>query len=81
MLLSAPDAPQLVAACLRATAEHWADAGVPIGHRPEILATLYSLGFTGPRGVHPRPQASERGQLIVEHAAWLRGQPHFAPPV
>ncbi|WP_216326117.1 hypothetical protein [Deinococcus aestuarii] len=72
LLLDPLAAPHLVAACLRATADHWAGAGVPIAHRPEILATLYSLGFTGRRGVHVHPQASERGRLIAEHATWLR---------
>ncbi|BDP44624.1 hypothetical protein DAETH_45930 (plasmid) [Deinococcus aetherius] len=71
LLLDPLAAPRLVAACLRATADHWAGAGVPIAHRPDILATLYSLGFTGRRGVHPHPRASERGRLIAEHAAWL----------
>lgn len=74
LLLDPVAAPRLVAACLRATADHWAGAGVPIAHRPDILATLYSLGFTGHRGVHPHPRASERGLLIAEHAAWLRAR-------
>lgn len=71
LLLDPAQAPHLVAACLRATADHWAARGVPILHRPEVLATLYSLGFTGARGVHPHPQASARGAAIARHAAWL----------
>lgn len=55
LLLDPHAAPHLVAACLRATADHWAAAGVPILHRPEILATLYSLGFEGRGGIHAHP--------------------------
>ena len=79
LLLDRLQAPRLVAACLRATAEHWAERGVPILHRPEILGTLYSLGLTGRRGVHLRPQTSERGALIARHAAWLAGHGQDTP--
>lgn len=71
LLLDTLMAPRLVAACLRATADHWAAAGVPILHRPDILGTLYSLGFEGRQGIHAHPQASERGQLIAAYAGWL----------
>lgn len=71
LLLDPLAAPHLVAACLRATADHWAARGVPILHCPDILGTLYSLGFEGRQGVHSYPQASERGELIAAHARWL----------
>ncbi len=71
LLLSDRNAPRLVAACLRATVDHWAEHGVSIGHRTDVLATLYSLGFTGPRGVHANPEASSRGLHIARHADWL----------
>jgi len=72
MLLDEQASAQLVAACLRATVDHWAAEGVVIFHRPDVLGTLYSLGFTGARGVHARPVASARGEGIAQHAAWLR---------
>ncbi|MBI0447223.1 hypothetical protein [Deinococcus sp. DB0503] len=72
LLLDPLMAPHLAAACLRATADRWAAAGVPILHRPEILGTLYSLGFEGRQGIHAHPQASERGQLIAVYAVYLR---------
>ncbi|MGY2895863.1 hypothetical protein [Deinococcus sp. UYEF24] len=71
LLLSDRDAPRLVAACLRATSDYWAEHGVSIGHRADVLATLYSLGFTGPRGIHGNPEASARGLSIAQHADWL----------
>lgn len=74
LLLDPLMAPHLVAACLRATADHWAARSVPILHRPDILGTLYSLGFEGRRGVHPHPEANERGQNIAIHAGWLGTQ-------
>ncbi len=75
LLLSDRSAPRLVAACLRATTDHWAEHGVFIRHRAEVLATLYSLGFTGPRGVHAAPEASSRGLNIARHADWLAATP------
>ncbi|MFC3832906.1 MULTISPECIES: hypothetical protein [Deinococcus] len=74
MLLDDPLAPTLVAACLRATADHWHARGVSLERRPEILGTLYSLGLTGGRGVHAHPQPSARGQAIADHARWLEGR-------
>ncbi|WP_155300408.1 MULTISPECIES: hypothetical protein [Deinococcus] len=71
MLLDDALAPVLVAACLRATADHWHAHRVSLEGRPEILGTLYSLGLTGGRGVHPDPQPSARGQAIADHARWL----------
>jgi hypothetical protein len=71
LLFDVQQAPRLVAACLRATADHWALHGVSIEHRADVLATLYSLGLSGTRGVHPAPEASARGQAIAQHANWL----------
>lgn len=74
MLLDDQAAPTLVAACLRATADHWHSGGVSLERRPEILGTLYSLGLTGERGVHAQPEPSARGQAIADHARWLEGR-------
>lgn len=76
-LLDPALAPGLVAACLQATADHWAMHGVPLHHRPDILGTLYSLGLTGSRGVHAWPEASARGEQIARHAAWLTANGHL----
>ncbi|WP_019011800.1 hypothetical protein [Deinococcus aquatilis] len=70
-LLDDTQAPLLVAACLRATADYWQKGGVSLEGRPEILGTLYSVGLTGARGIHSAPQPSARGQAIADHAAWL----------
>jgi len=72
MVLDDSLAARLVAACLRATADHWAAEGVMILNRPEVLGTLYSLGLTGANGVHRYPAASARGEGIARHATWLR---------
>lgn len=71
LLLSDAQAPLLVAACLRSTADYWQRGGVDLLERPAVLGTLYSLGLTGKRGVHAEPQASWRGQSIAAHAKWL----------
>lgn len=71
LLLNNREAPRLVAACLRATADHWQTHGVSIGNRPDVLATLYSIGLTGKQGIHAHPQANERGKVIAEHSRWL----------
>jgi len=60
-------APLLVAARLRQTIDHWQAGGVDISGRPEILATLYSIGLHGRWGVHADPQPSQRGLQIIEH--------------
>lgn len=60
-------APTLVAARLRQTIDYWEAQGGPnLSERPEILATLYSIGLTGDQGVHSNPQPSERGKGILE---------------
>ena len=74
MLLNDAQAPLLVAACLRSTADHWLQHGVDIRQRPDVLATLYSLGLTGVRGVHVSALASARGEAIAAHADWLARQ-------
>ena len=71
LLLNDRQAPALVAAYLRATADHWQAGGVNIEARSDVLGTLYSIGLTGTQGVHAQPQASARGQAIAEHARWL----------
>lgn len=76
LLLNNREAPRIVAACLRATADHWAAQGVSIEHRPDILGTLYSIGLSGQHGIHAHPQASTRGKAIAEHAQWLGQKPH-----
>jgi WXG100 family type VII secretion target len=58
-------APMLVAARLRQIADHWQRKGVSISNRYDILATLYSIGLEGARGVHPNPEPSERGAKIA----------------
>jgi len=77
LLLSDAQAPVLVAACLRSTADHWQRGGVNLLERPAVLGTLYSLGMTGVRGIHPDPQASGRGQAIAAHAERLSRQGRF----
>lgn len=79
LLLDHRQAPVLVAACLRATADHWQAGGVNIESRPDVLGTLYSLGLTGTRGVHPHPQANARGGAIAAHARWLNERQVFGP--
>lgn len=79
MLLDNRQAPRLVAACLRATADHWGACSVNIETRPDVLGTLYSLGLSGPRGVHPNPQANGRGEAIAAHARWLEEHKVFGP--
>ena len=71
LLLNDLQAPTLVAACLRATADHWQAGGVNIEGRPDVLGTLYSIGLTGTQGVHAHPQANARGRAIAAHAAWF----------
>lgn len=71
LLLSRRQAPRLVAACLRATADHWQAGGVNLESRPDVLGTLYSIGLTGKQGVHAHPVATARGQAIADHARWL----------
>lgn len=78
LLLNRQQAPKLVAACLRATADHWQAGGVNLESRPEVLGTLYSIGMTGQQGVHAHPVATARGQAIAEHARWLNTST-FAP--
>ncbi|WP_350241920.1 hypothetical protein [Deinococcus sonorensis] len=74
MLLDDRLAERLVAACLRATVDHWAAGGVAILHRPDVLGTLYSLGLTGANGVHAHPVANARGEGIARWASWLSTQ-------
>lgn len=71
LLLRDAQAPLLVAACLRFTADYWQRSSVNLLERPAVLGTLYSLGLTGKRGVHAEPQPSARGQAIATHAEWL----------
>lgn len=71
LLLDDAQAPGLVAACLRATIDHWQAGGVNLSHRPDILGTLYSIGLEGRRGVHPNPQANARGRAIARYAVRL----------
>lgn len=65
VLLDEDRAPWLVAARVRQTIDYWMQGGVDLTNRPEILGTLYSMGLTGPRGLHPDPQANERGHQIA----------------
>ncbi|CAM3675285.1 TetR/AcrR family transcriptional regulator [Deinococcus saxicola] len=78
LLLDNRQAPVLVAACLRATADYWQAGGVNIESRPEVLGTLYSLGLKGPCGVHPHPQANGRGGAIAAHTCWLEERQMFS---
>lgn len=55
---------KLVAARVEQTVEHWAEGGVDISNRPEIIGTLYSLGLTGEGGVHGSPKSTKRGERI-----------------
>ncbi|GAB4544453.1 MAG: hypothetical protein OHK0023_01280 [Anaerolineae bacterium] len=64
-LLEPKNAPYLVAARIKQTMDYWQQRGVDISQRPEILATLYSIGLTGQSGVNPNPQPSDRGNEIV----------------
>ncbi|GHF57853.1 hypothetical protein HNQ07_003964 [Deinococcus metalli] len=77
MLLDDARAPTLVAACLRATTDHWRAGGVDIAARADILGTLYSIGLTGAAGVHPEPRPNDRGAAIAAHARWLMTRPAF----
>lgn len=58
-------APAIVGGRLRQILDHWAAGGVSLAARPEILATLYSIGLTGSGGVHADPKASSRGEEIA----------------
>jgi len=64
-LLDPQKSAQLVAARLEHIVCHWAKGGVDISDKPQILATLYSLGLVGQAGVHDNPQANERGEKIA----------------
>ncbi|GHF61591.1 hypothetical protein HNQ07_004180 [Deinococcus metalli] len=77
MLLDDALAPTLVAACLRATTDHWRAGGVDIAGRADILGTLYSIGLTGAAGIHLQPRPNVRGAAIAAHARWLSGRPAF----
>lgn len=74
-LMSRENVPTVIAARLRHTINHWALEGVNLTRRPDVLGTLYSLGLTGQEGVHPSPQANERGQAIAIAAS------EYIPPV
>lgn len=63
--------PVLVAARLRQTLDHWQAGGVDLSRRPDILASLYSIGLTSSRGVHPHPEPNERGLQIAADLARL----------
>ncbi|MDY6994141.1 MAG: hypothetical protein SVR94_16265 [Pseudomonadota bacterium] len=64
-LLDPQKSAQLVAARLEHIVRHWAKGGVDISDKPQILATLYSLGLVGQAGIHDNPQANERGEKIA----------------
>lgn len=64
LLLNEQTASMLVAARVRQTIDHWEAQGVDISQRPEILATLYSIGLEGERGVNTTPESNERGDAI-----------------
>ncbi|WP_161882505.1 DUF1402 family protein [Deinococcus alpinitundrae] len=68
LLLDPQTASSLVAARVRQTLETWQAGGVDLGHRPEILGTLYSLGLSGKSGVHPHPLPNRRGLKIAAAA-------------
>jgi hypothetical protein len=65
-------APALIAARLRQTSDHWRTGGVNISNRPEILATLYSIGLEGRNGVHTDPQPSARGLQVAANRQAMR---------
>ena len=60
--------PLLIAARLRQILDYWTAGGVDLSRQQEVLATLYSLGLTGRRGVHPHPVANSRGKAVAEMA-------------
>lgn len=65
-LLNPQKVPELVGARLEQIVRHWAKGNIDISDRPEILATLYSIGLTGKAGIHANPQANTRGRRIAQ---------------
>ena len=65
-------APGLVGAQVRHTIDHWLQSGVDISQCPAICGTLYSIGLTGARGVHPHPEPNQRGLKIEEIARRMK---------
>jgi hypothetical protein len=65
-------APWLVGAQVRRTIDHWQQTGVDISQHLAVCGTLYSIGLTGARGVHPHPEPNRRGLNIAEMARQLR---------
>ncbi len=68
ILLDEHQSPWLVAARLRQTIDCWAAEGVDIADRVDILGTLYSMGVSGPRGIHAQPEPNARGMMIARLA-------------
>ena len=68
VILDENQSPNLIAARLRQTIDHWKAGGVDISQRDGVLATLYSIGITGERGVHPDVQANARGEKVARSA-------------
>ena len=68
LLLNDEKAPELVSARIDQIVDHWADQGQDISDRPEIVATLYSIGLEGKQGVNSNPQPNDRGQSIADRA-------------
>lgn len=76
VLLNEDYAPRVVAYRLRHISEHWktrarARRGCKVNllahpQGPAVLATLYSMGLTGGRGVHCNPMPNERGRVIAD---------------
>lgn len=66
-------------AMLRLFCEQWAAAGYPIEDRPEILATLYNIGFerSHPK---PNPRANDFGRRVKEFMESEECRALFAPP-
>jgi len=64
-LLDDNKAPELVAARINQTVDHWKEGGVDISNRPEIIGTLYSIGLEGKDGVRINPEFSDRGSEIA----------------
>ncbi len=68
MLLDDDTAPELVEARINQIVEHWAEEGVDISNRPDVIGTLYSQGLEGASGVHPDPKPNDRGLDIANMA-------------
>lgn len=71
-LLDDSKAEELVSGRINHIVDHWANKGVNISNRPEIIGTLYSIGLESKQGVHLDPQPNERGQSIADRVKEIK---------